>query len=68
MSDKKKPYDVVVFEKYTDKTTGEEKSKSYQVGVAFELEGGGFSVQLPEGIAITGRCSILPRREKADAP
>lgn len=59
----KKPYDVCVTEKYTN-TNGEEKTKFYQVGVAFEIESGGMSVILPEGISLGGRFVILPRKNQ----
>ncbi|VVS99829.1 hypothetical protein [Hoeflea sp. EC-HK425] len=60
---KNKPFDVCVPEKYqTD--NGEEKTKYYQVGVAFEIESGGMSVILPEGISLSGRFVIFPRKDR----
>ena len=63
MSDKKKAYDVLVVEEY-----GEGKAKFYNVGVAFERDEGGMSVIIPEGISVTGRLTIMPRKDKPEAP
>lgn len=66
---KKQIYDIVVFEEYTEKTTGEVKSKSYQVGVAFEsAQSNALNCVIPDGISVSGRFTILPRKEKTDAP
>lgn len=68
MSDKKQVYDVVVFEEYTDKE-GVVKSKSYQIGAAFESkDSNAMNVVLPPGISVSGRFTILPRKEKTEAP
>lgn len=65
--DKKTVYDIVVFEKYT--VNGVEKTKSWQVGTAFESkDGSAMNCELPAGIQVSGRFSIFPRREKTDAP
>lgn len=61
----KTPFDVVVFEEY--ERDGEKKSKGYTVGVAFENQGGGFTVTPAPGVALCGRFSILPRKSKDDA-
>lgn len=61
----KKPYDVVVFDEY--ERDGENKSRGYTVGVAFENQGGGFTVTPVPGVALCGRFSILPRKKKDDA-
>lgn len=66
MADKKKPYDVVLVEEYGD--AADRKAKFYNVGVAFERDEGGMSVIIPEGISVTGRLSILPRKDKPEAP
>ncbi|WP_230169690.1 hypothetical protein [Roseomonas sp. CECT 9278] len=63
MSDKKKPYDVLIVEEY-----GEGKTKFYNVGVAFERDEGGMSVLIPPGISVSGRLTIMARKEKAEAP
>lgn len=63
---KKQVYDIVVFEKYT--VDGVEKSKSYQVGAAFESKGeNALNCVLPDGISISGRFTILPRKDKTEA-
>ena len=60
-------YDIVVFEEY--EKDGEKKSKAYQIGVAFDSkEGNGLNCVVPDGISVSGRFSILQRKEKADAP
>jgi len=60
----KKPYDLLVPEKY--KHGGEERTKFHNVGVMFENENGGFSLSIPDGISISGRVLALPRKEKSD--
>lgn len=64
MSNSKKPYDVLVAEEYTA-GEGEIRTKFYSVGVAFENSKGGMNVELPEGIALSGRFVILPRKDRA---
>ena len=66
MADKKKAYDVLKVEEYGDEEN--KKAKFYNVGVAFERDDGGMSVIIPEGISVSGRLSIMPRKEKTDAP
>ncbi len=59
------PHSILVFREYTDKTSGEVKSRSHEVGTAFKTkDGGGFNCQLVEGIALTGRFTILPRTSR----
>lgn len=58
----KKPYDVVVFEEFEQ--NGEKRTKGYTVGVAFENPNGGFNVTPAPGVALCGRFSILPRKDK----
>lgn len=65
MTDKKKPYDVLVAEEYS--IDGEIRTKFYSVGVAFENSKGGFNVELPAGIALSGRFVVLPRRSSAES-
>lgn len=60
-------YDIVIFEEF-DKD-GEKKSKSYQVGVAFDSkDGNSLNCVIAQGISISGRFSIFQRKEKAEAP
>ena len=61
-----KPHDVIVFDEFVQ--DGENRSRGYHVGVAFPNKNGdGFNVSLIPGIALSGRFSILPRRQKDDA-
>ena len=63
MTDKKKPYNLLHVREYGEE--GSRKSVYTRIGVAFEIEGG-FSLQIDEGLALTGRALILPK--KADEP
>ena len=57
-------YDVLIVEKYTDKS-GEEQAKFYMAGTAFENRSGeGFNIEIPPGIAISGRVFLRPRKER----
>lgn len=38
-----------------------------EVGAAWDIESGGMSIELHEGIAVSGRFVILPRKDKAEA-
>lgn len=60
----KTPYDIVIGEDYED-AEGNKKTKWYTVGVAFELDNGGFSCEPAEGIALTGRFLLKERKPKA---
>ena len=55
-------FNVIVPEEYTDKN-GEVKKLYHRVGTAFEIESGGMSVVIPEGLSVSGRFVILPRKE-----
>lgn len=60
-------YDIVVFEDF--EKDGEKKTKSYQVGVAFDSKDGtSLNCVVPDGISISGRFSIFQRKEKTEAP
>lgn len=61
----KKPYDVLIAEEYEHK--GEKRTKFYNVGVMFENDREGWTLNIPEGISISGRVVILPRKEKAQS-
>lgn len=66
MTDKAIPHNILVFREYTDKASGEVKSRSHEVGTAFKTkDGSGFNCQLVEGIALTGRFTILPRADRS---
>lgn len=59
------PHSILVFREYTDKQSGEVRSRSHEVGTAFKTkDGAGFNCQLVEGIALTGRFTILPRTSR----
>ncbi len=61
-----KPYNIIVFREYTDPASGEVKTRSHDVGVAFKTKSGdGFNCELVDGLALTGRFSILPRIDRA---
>lgn len=63
----KTPYDILVFREYTN-NNGEVKTRSHVAGVAFKTkDGNGFSGEVVDGLALTGRFSILPRKERTDA-
>lgn len=65
MADNKKPYDILVSKEYTN-SNGEAKTAYYRAGVAFENKAGGFNIEVVEGLALTGRAVILPRKEQAE--
>ncbi len=69
MADTKKPYDILVSREYTD-SNGEVKSAYYRAGVAFENKAGGFNGEVVDGLGLTGRFVILPRKDRGedDAP
>lgn len=59
---KKTPFNVLHVRDFGE---GDAKRTIYtKIGVAFEIEGG-FSFQIDDGLALTGRALILPR--KADS-
>ncbi len=60
----KTPYNLLHVREY--EKDGEKKKVYTRVGVAFEIEGG-FSLQVDEGLALTGRALILPRKEREQA-
>jgi len=63
MTDKQKktPFDLLHVRQYE---SGDKKKTVYtRIGVAFEIEGG-FSISVDEGLALTGRAIILPRKER----
>jgi len=60
----KTPHDILIGEKYINKTTGEEKTAWHKVGVAFSLENGGLSGEIVEGITLSGKFIIKERTAK----
>jgi len=66
MTDKKKPYDIFIAEEY--ERNGEKKTSYTTIGVAFENKAGdGYNCQLTEGIAVSGRFSIKPRKDRSES-
>lgn len=59
-------HDLLVANKYKAKD-GSEKSRFTNVGVAFENEKTGYSLVIHEGISLSGRVLMLPRKDK-DTP
>ncbi|MCZ8351160.1 MAG: hypothetical protein O9352_14705 [Rhizobium sp.] len=61
-----KPFNILIADTYTTKN-GEEKTSWIRLGVAFPNKNGeGFTCQLPEGVALTGKFMILPRTDKTE--
>lgn len=65
MSDKKKTYNILIVDEYTD-SSGKDRKHYWTVGKAWPIESGGMSCQLPDGVSVSGRFVILPRTEKDD--
>ena len=63
MMTKKTPYDVLVGESYTN-ANGEEKTAWNRAGVCFALDNGGFSGEIINGLALTGKFVIKERKPK----
>lgn len=61
---KKTPFNVLHVRQY--ESGGEKKNVYTRIGVAFEIEGG-FSLSIDEGLALTGRALILPRKDRDEA-
>lgn len=60
----KKTYNVLKPREYTD-GNGEVRKHFIEVGAAWDIDSGGMSIELHEGIAVSGRFVILPRKDKA---
>lgn len=57
--------DVIRFEEYTDKETGEKKHFPRRVAEVVEKDNGdGYFLNIPVGVALSGDWQILPRQEK----
>lgn len=61
----KKTYTVLKPREYTT-SNGEVKKAFVEVGAAWDIETGGMSIELHEGIAVSGRFVILPRKDKTE--
>lgn len=61
----KKTYNVLKPREYTD-GNGEERKHFIEVGAAWEIDSGGMSLELHEGISVSGRVVILPRKERGN--
>jgi len=59
---KKQPYDLLVGNDYED--AGEKKTSWHRAGVAFALDNGGFSCEVLNGVALTGRFILKERKAK----
>jgi hypothetical protein len=64
MSDKKKPYDLLVIEEFEH--NGEQRRNYHRVGVAFENKESGFTAHTYPGVSVSGRFLILPRKDKPE--
>lgn len=60
----KRTYNVLKPREYTD-GNGELRKHFIEVGAAWEIDSGGMSIELHEGIAVSGRVVILPRKDRA---
>lgn len=60
----KKTYNVLKPREYTT-GNGEVKKHFIEVGAAWEIDSGGMSIELHEGLAVSGRFVILPRKDRA---
>lgn len=63
----KPTHDILLAENYTSKATGEEKASFTNIGSAWLKDSGAISCEMREGLAVSGRFVILPKREKADS-
>lgn len=60
-----KPYDILIVREYTD-SNGEVRNQYYRAGVAFENSKGGMNLEIVEGMTITGRALVMPRKDRAE--
>lgn len=59
----RKPHDILIGEPYTD-SNGEEKTAWTRAGVCFAMDKGGFSGEITNGLALTGKFIIKERTAK----
>jgi hypothetical protein len=64
--DRNIPHDVLIFREFANQE-GEIQTRSTVVGVAFTNSRGGFNIEIHDGLAITGRAVILPRKPRSSA-
>jgi hypothetical protein len=63
----KQTFNILKVREYVaDKESGEIGKEYIRVGSAWQLDGGGMSLEIAEGISVTGRVVILPRKERND--
>lgn len=60
----KPTHDILLAENYTD-GQGEEKSYFTNIGSAWVKETGTISCEMRDGLAVSGRFVILPKKDKA---
>ncbi len=61
----KPTHDILLAENYTT-ANGEEKSYFTNIGSAWVKDTGTISCEVREGLAVSGRFVIMPRREKSE--
>lgn len=67
MSTDKQTFNVLKVREYVaDKASGELGKEYIRVGAAWQLDGGGMSLEIAEGVSVTGRVLILPRKDRDD--
>lgn len=59
----RKTFNVLKPREYTD-SNGEVKKHFIEIGAAWEIDSGGMSIELHEGLAVSGRFVILPRKDR----
>ncbi len=62
----KPTHDVLLAEEY-EAGDGEQKSYFTNIGSAWAKDSGAISVQFREGLAVTGRVVILPKKDKPES-
>lgn len=58
------PFNLLHVREY--ESNGKKKTVYTRIGVAFEINGG-FAVQVDDGLALTGKAIIQPRKERDEA-
>lgn len=59
----KTPFNLLHVREY--ESGGEKKTNYTRIGVAFQIDGG-FALQVDDGLALTGKALILPRKDRAE--
>ena len=60
----KPTHDILLAENYTT-SQGEEKSHFTNIGSAWAKDSGAISCEIRDGLAVSGRFVILPKKDKA---